>query len=140
MQTLPQFYMGTAAKKPCGKLGCGKLTDTSYCEKHTKDNPRMAARKQFDQIRGTRQQRGYGPVWQRLRLLILRRDPFCMIGKICDPANTGRRAPSKEVDHVIPAVARPDLFFDENNLQGACHECHSWKTATQDSEFAKTKE
>jgi 5-methylcytosine-specific restriction protein A len=134
--------MGRAAKKTCGKPGCPTLTDTGYCEKHLQDSPR----KMFDKQRGTTKERGYTGVWRRLRIMILRRDPFCTIGTVCDPPDpvtgksSGRRSPSTEVDHVIPASLRPDLFYDESNLQGACHECHSWKTATQDSDFAKKKE
>lgn len=90
-------------------------------------------------MRGTRQERGYDERWLKLSKIIRKRDPFCKIGKICDPRNTGRTALSTDTDHIIPAVQRPDLFYDETNLQGACHECHSWKTATQDSEFAKKK-
>jgi 5-methylcytosine-specific restriction protein A len=138
--------MGRAAKKTCGKPGCPALTENGYCEKHQRNNPRIAARKQFDQQRGTTKERGYTGVWRRLRLIILIRDPFCMIGTICDPADpttgkrVGRRAPSNEVDHIIPAALRPDLFYEETNLQGACKACHSHKTATEDSEFAKKKE
>jgi 5-methylcytosine-specific restriction endonuclease McrA len=60
-----------------------------------------------------------------------------MSGAKCDPYNTGRRAVSVEVDHIIPREAGGSEF--EENLQGACHACHSWKTATQDSKFAKKK-
>jgi 5-methylcytosine-specific restriction endonuclease McrA len=66
-----------------------------------------------------------------------------MIGEICDPADpvTGkrstRRAPSTDVDHIVPK--EQGGTDDEENLQGACHACHSWKTATQDSTFAKKK-
>jgi hypothetical protein len=63
--------------------------------------------------------------------------------RFCDPPHpvTGmrseRRAVSTDVDHIVP---REQGGSDhEDNLQGACHECHSWKTATQDSKFAKKK-
>ena len=69
---------------------------------------------------------------KRTRPRILSRDPFCRIGKLCDG-----NAPSTDVDHVIPAeeyVAQHGgdwrYFFDENNLQGACHADHTAKTAT----------
>jgi hypothetical protein len=65
-------------------------------------------------------------------------DPFCMSGVICDADNVGRRAVSTDVDHIIPKeLGGTDA---EENLQGLCHECHSFKTATQDSTFAKRKE
>jgi 5-methylcytosine-specific restriction enzyme A len=122
------------AKRPCGKPGCpALLSEGRYCEKHKKAEPR----RQFDKLRGNSSQRGYGAVWRKRRLDILARDPFCMIGAKCDPDNTGRRAPSTDVDHIVPKNAGGSDF--EENLQGACHECHSWKTATQDSKFAIRK-
>ena len=33
------------------------------------------------------------------------------------------------VDHVIPAHIRPDLFYDESNLQVLCPQHHAEKTA-----------
>lgn len=125
------------AKRPCPESGCPNLvSDTRYCPAHTKNNVRQQTRRRFDQIRGTRQERGYGQAWQKLRLIILRRDPFCMIGVICDSDNVGNRAVSKEVDHIVPK-SRGGTDAEEN-LQGACHACHSHKTATEDSTFANT--
>jgi hypothetical protein len=56
---------------------------------------------------------------------------MCKIAKLC-----GGNAPSTDADHVIPAaqyVAQHGgderFFFDLNNLQGACHADHTWKTA-----------
>jgi len=64
--------------------------------------------------RGTPEQRGYGPAWRRLRLVILERD-----GHSCrwcgGPANT--------VDHVTPkAHGGSD---DPSNLVAACLRCNS---------------
>jgi 5-methylcytosine-specific restriction enzyme A len=79
-------------------------------------------------------------VWRdRLQPMVIRRDPFCMSGVICDPDNIGRRAPSTHADHIIPVAERPDLAWDIDNLQGLCAACHSHKTATEDSTFAKKK-
>jgi len=56
---------------------------------------------------------------------------MCKIAILCE----GRGA-STDADHVIPAeqyVAQHNgdvrYFFDENNLQGACHRDHAAKTA-----------
>jgi Fe-S cluster biogenesis protein NfuA len=56
---------------------------------------------------------------------------MCQIADIC-----GGNKPSTDVDHDIPAeeyVAQHGgdarYFFDDKNLQGACHACHSAKTA-----------
>lgn|SRR5690348_2978009 len=105
------------------------------CDAHAHLEPR----KRFDRERGKTSERGYGWLWQsKIRPRILRRDPFCRLGVICDPDKTGRVAPSTEVDHIIPREAGGSDA--DENLQGACKACHSWKTATQDSEFVKRKE
>src|SRR5258708_3677677 len=137
--------MALRAKKPCNKPGCRKFTveGSSYCEDHAPQEPRKNY-KQYDRYRGSSHSRGYGAAWRKLRLYIIARDPFCVIGEICDPVDpvtkkrSGRRAPSTDVDHIKPKEAGGT--DEEKNLQGACHACHSWKTATQDSQFAKKKE
>jgi 5-methylcytosine-specific restriction protein A len=61
--------------------------------------------------------------------MIIRRDPFCMIAKIC-VERTGRPAPSDTVDHII-AKANGGTDHDDN-LQGACGACNTWKAVTID--------
>ena len=143
LSVINQTFM-QRAKKPCSQCGCPALDDGDkrYCEKHERAEPRKQHRV-YDAQRGSSHQRGYGARWRKLRLCIIARDPFCMIGEICDPIDpvkktrSGRRAPSTDVDHIVPREAGGSDH--EENLQGACHECHSWKTATQDSKFAKKK-
>lgn len=78
--------------------------------------------------RGTTTERGYGYRWQKIRKLVLARDPCC---KICE--RQGRLAVSTDVDHITPkSKGGTD---DMGNLQGACHSCHSRKTATEDGGF-----
>jgi len=66
------------------------------------------------------------------RRKILARDPLCQIGVLC----VGR-APSVEVDHVIPApvyvLTRGDVafFFDAGNLRGSCHADRAYKMALE---------
>jgi hypothetical protein len=57
---------------------------------------------------------------------ILRRDPVCQIAVLCEG-----RAPSTEVDHVIPIQQGGDE--SDENLQGACHADHSRKTRMERS-------
>jgi len=64
--------------------------------------------------------------WRRLRTLVLARDPVC---KMCN------RAASTVADHIKPHRGVWELFCDLLNLQGLCHECHSRKTAAEDSGF-----
>ncbi len=62
-----------------------------------------------------------------LRLVVLARDPVCMI---CH-----RRA-STVADHIKPHKGVWALFVDLANLQGLCAECHSRKTAAEDGGFS----
>ena len=57
--------------------------------------------------------------WKRLCKLILARDPIC---RACGVAI------AREVDHIIPRKARPDLALVMDNLQGLCKQCHGRKT------------
>lgn len=77
-----------------------------------------------DKQRESRHKRGYGYRWQKLRLIILARDPIC---KICG------RAASTDVDHIIPKSKGGLDAVD--NLQGLCHSCHSRKTASEDGGY-----
>ena len=41
--------------------------------------------------------------------------------------------PATEVDHIIPIEQRPDLRLVMENLQSACHRCHSAKTVRENA-------
>jgi 5-methylcytosine-specific restriction protein A len=70
--------------------------------------------------------RGYGRRWQRLRLMVLARDPVC---RMCG------RLESTDADHI---VAKEQGGLDTlENLQGLCHSCHSIKTDAQDGGFGR---
>lgn len=107
--------------RPCKYPGCPETTidPSGYCEPHKK-----AVNKSYEQTRETSTQRGYDRRWQKTRIFILNRDPIC---KICN------RAPSTEVDHIIPR--KKGGTDDPRNLQGACKPCHSTKTATEDGRW-----
>ena len=66
------------------------------------------------------------------RRQILTRDPLCQIGVLCIG-----RAPSVEVDHVIPptlyVLTRGDVtfFYDAGNLRGSCHDDRAYKMALE---------
>ena len=79
----------------------------------------------FERERGSSTARGYDRNWQKLRKVILARDPLCVF---CLP---DRFTPSHQVDHIIPIAQRPDLRLDPTNLRGLCDTCHSRHTASQ---------
>jgi len=109
---------------PCAYPGCPALAEEGgrYCTAH-----KAQADKAERDRRGTSTQRGYGSRWQRLRLLILARDPVCR--------HPGCGQLSTDVDHIVPrSKGGTD---EENNLQGLCHEHHSLKTAQEDGGFGR---
>lgn len=70
----------------------------------------------------SRQARGYGASWDRLRKVILVRD-----GYLCQPClRNGTPTPATQVDHVKPkAKGGTDAL---GNLQAICGPCHEAKT------------
>ena len=78
--------------------------------------------------RRSRQARGYGRAWDKLRAAALARDLH--LCQIC--ARSGRVTPATEVDHIIPkAKGGADTL---ENTQSACTPCHRAKTATEAAE------
>ena len=78
-----------------------------------------------DAVRGTRQERGYGAAWERLRAQVLKRDEH-----LCQPClKAGRPTVGTQVDHRIPKSqgGTDDLA----NLQTICLACHKAKTARE---------
>ena len=86
---------------------------------------RAGTRRSRDQ-RPCAARRGYGRRWQRLRRLVLQRDPFCVM---C------RHALATEVDHIVPKSRGGRDSLD--NLQGLCKPCHSEKTVREDGGFGR---
>jgi len=116
--------MPTRPKKICHAPGCGAACDGSYCAAHL-----TPARRPFNYPRESPTRRGYGRRWEKLRRMVLARQPFCHIAVLCDGT-----ALSTEADHIVPKSKGCTDSLD--NLQGACHACHSHKTATEDTSFA----
>jgi len=45
--------------------------------------------------------------------------------------------PATLVDHIIPHRGDNNLFWDEDNWQALCTECHAIKTAKEDGGFGR---
>jgi len=114
--------MPKVAPKPCKHPGCKALVrdGSSRCEAHKVRDGTFA-----DRNRGTRQQRGYGAAWERLRLVVLRRD-----AGLCQPClSAGRITLAVAVDHIKnKASGGTD---DLTNLRAICKDCHDAKTAAE---------
>jgi 5-methylcytosine-specific restriction enzyme A len=67
-------------------------------------------RRERDQRRGSRDERGYNWVWRRFRLVFLSGHPLCVD---CEAA--GRITVASEVHHVIKLLDAPDRRLDPTN-------------------------
>ena len=80
-----------------------------------------------DERRGSRQSRGYGADWDRLRPQILKRDGYVCQCEDCKAEGIVRTA--THVDHKVPkAQGGTD---DPSNLQSMNVKCHMRKTARE---------
>lgn len=77
-------------------------------------------RKEREQYRGTKQDRGYGGEWERISRLKRAECPVC---EVC------HNAVAVDVDHIIPFNGSDDPKRTEwQNLQSICRACHNDKT------------
>lgn len=109
--------------KPCRCAGCPNLTDGTYCDKH-KELLRL------EKARPSAHKRGYSGRWQKARRIFLADNPLCVECK-----KNGRLTEATVVDHIIPHKGDDGLFWDRNNWQALCKECHDRKTVLEDGGF-----
>lgn len=112
--------MPSAALTPCANPRCPKTSRARYCDTCKPSHGR-----------GTRQERGYGKEWQRLRKLVLSEQPIC--------AEANCFAAATEVDHINRFTRGGPGHFDRDNLQGLCKPCHSRKTVREDGGLGRSK-
>ena len=74
--------------------------------------------------RTSRQARGYGAAWERLR-----REVLAQAGRVCQLAGPGCTHHATQVDHVVPRSQGGADTLD--NLQAVCAACHATKTGRQ---------
>lgn len=118
---------------PCRYPRCPALTNdkSGYCPRHLKE-----IRQRYDSQRGGAAARGYDARWQKYRQAYLAEHPLCALCAKKDPPVV--RA-ATVVDHIKPHRGNYDLFWDTNNHQPACAECHNIKTATEDGAFGNLR-
>lgn len=120
--------MPIKAARPCKHAGCGALVrhDSGYCDIHRSE---AKLGKFADPFRGSRQSRGYGAAWDKLRLVVFARDnglcQECLrMGIFTAPSGRARIC-----DHIIPkAEGGTDAL---TNLQTLCLPCSNRKTADE---------
>ena len=81
----------------------------------------------------SRQSRGYGAEWDKIRALVLERD-----GELCQPClATGRPTMATQVDHKTPKAKAKRMGWSDakidhpRNLQAICKPCHERKTTEE---------
>lgn len=114
-------------KRPCSYPGCPELTEGRYCEKHDKEMAREYNRnnRTYKHLYNTAR-------WKRLRIQFLKEHPLCE-----ECSRKGIAKPAEVVDHIIPHRGNKELFWDEDNLQALCKECHDRKTAKEDGRWVR---
>lgn len=115
--------------RPCLSQGCPALVPQGEGESRC---PKHAAAKEAG--RGTRQERGYTDAWLRYAKAYLAAHPLCV-----ECNRKGRLNLATCVDHKVPHRGDMKLFWDDENHQGLCHECHSRKTASEDGGFGNER-
>lgn len=89
----------------------------------------------------SRQSRGYGSAWEKVRKQVIERDKG-----LCQPClRAGRVTAFRAVDHITPkAVAEKQRWSqaktdDPDNLQCICKPCHDEKTAKENGQAYRPK-
>jgi 5-methylcytosine-specific restriction protein A len=117
-------------KQPCRKPGCRNLVARGYCEACRPSSPAVMN----EARRGSAAARGYGSRWTKSRDGYLRKHSLCVDPK---QRHAGIVRAATDVDHIIPRDGDDPRFWDSSNWQALCHECHAYKTATEDGGFGR---
>ena len=78
-----------------------------------------------DRVRGGADARGYNARWRRARIAFLQKHPLC-----AECQREGKLTPATVVDHIFPHRGDQQLFWDQDNWQPLCKECHDRKTGS----------
>ena len=103
--------------RPCRYPGCPGLCEHGqvYCKDHLQWSS--------DRLRGGADARGYNSGWRKARKAFLQQHPLCV-----QCMKEGRLTPATVVDHIVPHRGNERLFWDVNNWQPLCADCHGQKT------------
>ena len=85
--------------------------------------PAWKRRKRPKDRRVSASKRGYNRDWRRESKRFLRNNPLCV-----ECGRQGIVVPAVVVDHIIPHKGDMAKFWDMDNWQGLCAECHNRKT------------
>lgn len=132
------------AKKPCMKAGCPNLVDRGkqgYCDDH--QERRCSVRTEAAR-RGSPHRALYNTRWANYSKARLRQHPLCeglrlrRGGEVKINTHPGRVVAAVLTDHIEPHKGNEELFWDTENHQSGCKDCHDVKTATEDGGFGRS--
>ena len=105
--------------RPCRYPGCSGfcVQGQVFCKDHIMWSG--------EHMRGGTAARGYDSRWQKARKAFLQRHLLCV-----ECYKAWKLTPATVVDHIIPHRGDQKLFWDENNWQALCKECHDKKTGS----------
>ena len=118
--------MPSRPKHPCSHPGCPRLTNSRFCEEHSKQEAQRYERYQRDPTA----KKCYGRAWQRVRDRFIATHPLC---QRCQ--ERGKMTPAQEVHHIVPLSQGGT--HDEMNLMALCTSCHSEITAREGGRWGR---
>lgn len=104
--------------KPCRHPGCPNLTHGRFCKEHAG---------LYERQRDNSSKRGYNYRWQKRSKAFLRKHPLC-----AECLERGKLEAATVVDHKQPHRGDVHLFWNEDNWQPLCEQCHNRKTRQHD--------
>jgi len=104
------------------------IDDIGYCSRHA--HVQAQHEKAKDKARESASKRGYTSQWRKARIGYLAKHPLCVT---CQDSGIVRAA--TVVDHVTPHKGNFNLFWDSDNWQALCKQCHDTKTASENGGF-----
>ena len=122
--------MPKKAQVPCQHPGCPNLCDMGerYCEVHKAEHPsEFIDRRKAWTHEGSGASRGYNSKWQKARESYLAAHPLCV-----ECMKSGKYTKGTVVDHIVPHKGNKELFWNRQNWQTLCKECHDRKTLSKD--------
>lgn len=114
--------MNKRAPRFCQRSGCGALVVSGYCDEHkpVQAQARREGQKDYN-ARRSESDKLYGTErWRKLSITFRKRHVLCVE---CERKGLVRHADL--VDHIKPAKAFPELFFEWGNLRALCQRCHN---------------
>tara|TARA_R110002167_G_scaffold188319_1_gene389843 strand:- start:23428 stop:23793 length:366 start_codon:yes stop_codon:yes gene_type:complete len=114
--------MASKAPSFCRHPGCNALTTDGYCKDHKQDRRanELQSQKQYNSRRAESDSLYKTNRWKKLSIAYRKRHPLC-----CECESNGLIRPADLVDHIKPAKANPELFWEWSNLRALCHDCHN---------------